>query len=218
MLLRIEDRTKSIWKELNATPSEILNDLLMSPAEVQEELDKIDVQPIIAQFTKELQQAVDIINKEALPYEALCYEWYHDRYDLNNTAIGKAYEKCTHTFLSDNNTGPDNNWTITSNQKPALSGNLLDVNRLSVSLITHLWYDLIGRSEKKQEVLYSDFYDNMPMTLFDELFKLKLFTLLDTAYANVTGNKPGNFSVAIYGYWHSVITEYILEAQPELKN
>ncbi len=211
MLLKIEARTKSIWEELNATPPAVLNDLLMPPAEVQEELNKIETQPIIDQLTKELQQAIDTANNETLSYEAICYEWYHDRYDLRNPAIGKAYETCVYTALSSIHAGPENNWTTLNDNKPTLSGHILDVNRLSVSLITHLWYDLIGRSEQKQEVLYSDFYDNTPMTLFDELFKLKLFTLLDTAYSNVSGNKPKYFSVAIYGYWHSVITEYRIE-------
>ena len=218
MLLKIESRTKSIWDELNATHPAILNDLLMSPAEVKEELNKIEIQPIIDHFTKELQQAIETANNDALTYEAICYEWYHDRFDLRNPAIGKAYEKCAHTLLSNINTGLDNNWTVTNDTKPTLSGNVLDINRLSVSLITHLWYDLIGRSEEKQEVLYSDFYDNTPMTLFDELFKLKLFTLLDAAYTNVTVKKPSYFSVSIYGYWHSIVTEYRIEAQPKLTN
>ncbi|ABG59620.1 hypothetical protein CHU_2362 [Cytophaga hutchinsonii ATCC 33406] len=211
-LLRIEARTKRIWEELQATDPEIIADLLMSPSDVQETLTGIDSESIIVQLTKELQQAIYIVNKEPLHYEAICYEWYHDSYDLQNPAIGKAHEKCAYNFLSHMDAGPDNNWTVVNEKKPALGGHALDLNRLSVYLVTEAWYELIGKSEQKKEFLYNDLYDNMPMALFDELFKLKLFTLLETAYANVTGNKPGYFSVALYGYWHTVLTDYRIES------
>lgn len=217
MLLQIEARTESIWNELNElkdTDPEVFDILLMSPADVQQALDNIEDAPVIAQLKKELQQVIDTITNAAIPYEAVCYEWSYDSYDIENPAIGKAYEKYSYNSLSNASAGPGNSWVSMTNNKPVLSGQKMDLNRLSVYLITRVWYELIASSEEKYEEITNDMYDNMPMVLFDELFKLKLFTLLDAAYSTVTGKKPDYFSVGIYGHWHTEITEYRIEAAP----
>ena len=211
MLSKIEARNKNIWQEINAADSEIIDSLLVSPIDVQKKLNEIDDEAILNQITKELQESFDLISGQSKTYEAVNYEWRYDSYDLENRAIGNAYEKCTHNFLSNSDTGPDNNWIVLDSDKPLLTGEPLYLKSLSAYLVMKSWYgELLAENQKPE--YEADDYDNPYMLMFDELFKLKFFSLLDTAYANVTGVKPGYFCVALFGYWYSGIQEYITQS------
>lgn len=206
MLLKIEARSKSIWNQINATDPEILNSLLVSPSDLQKKLDSLDEEVIINQFVKELQESFDLINRQTVKYQAVNYVWYQQ----DNWAVGKAYEKCTYKFLSGEDTDPNNNWTVFNSQKPDLSGQSIDLGKLSVTLVMLKWYDELLTENQKDEYDADD-YDNLHMIMFDELFKLKLFNLLDIAYSRIIGDKPDYFCVSVYGYWFSEISEYIIE-------
>lgn len=207
MLLKIESRSKSIWNEINAADPEIINGLLVSPSDVQNKLDDLDDQSIINQLTSELQESFNLMNSETIKYEAANYVWYQK----DNWALGKAYEKCNHKFLSNSDTGPNNNWITGNSEKPDFSGQSIDLGRLSITMVMFAWYEELLAENQKDEYDADD-YDNLQMSMFDELFKLKLFSLIDIAYAKVIGEKPNYFCVSVYGYWHSEISDYIIQS------
>jgi hypothetical protein len=196
---RISEREQSIKKWLKELIEVKGAKLPVMPETIYDALANINIMQAIKEFTPDIAALQSFINENSA--NALVYEWYYDGGEVNNIYVedGYAYKDCqfdgkpgnTDLLSLDEHDGFEMEPELNHQINDSFGGFCLDP-------VMNVWYEkLAGEFSDK----FNEYYDlnseadidvdlDMVTDAYDELFHLKLITLIRQAYQKALETNP----------------------------